>query len=399
MGLSSQLAGADHRERRATGNRPRNRRALIMSAAAEHFYEHGYDQVGMADIARSVGVGPSALYRHFPSKQDLLTSVVLDGIGRFRDLIIATGGDDPEALFLQLSRLTLQERRLGVLVQRESRNMLPSDREALRSDIRAIIGSLTALVAAVRPDTDAGVHELLAWSVMAVTASTSFHHHELPPNDYENLLADTVRRVVRAPVAAFRIPGRVERRSGLPPRSRREALLVEAIRLFGERGYVRVSLDDIGASLGIAGPSVYNHFPNKGSLFEAIIQRGTAYLMMDLDEILSASTGPEDALGRLIDSYLHVAGAHPHMVSSLIADLSQLPGPVGHQYRQVQREYVGEWVHLLEQIGGAAGQNEAWIRVQATLTLINDTARTPRVSRSPDFAVAVRTIARHVLMP
>ena len=54
------------------GTRPRNRRRLIVAAAAELFASRGYAQVSMADVADAVAVRPSALYRHFRGKDDLL---------------------------------------------------------------------------------------------------------------------------------------------------------------------------------------------------------------------------------------------------------------------------------------------------------------------------------------
>ncbi|HEY0572939.1 MAG TPA: helix-turn-helix domain-containing protein [Pseudonocardia sp.] len=59
------------------GTRPLNRRQLILAAAAELFYRRGYPNVSMGEIAEAVAIGPSALYRHFRGKQELLSEVVL----------------------------------------------------------------------------------------------------------------------------------------------------------------------------------------------------------------------------------------------------------------------------------------------------------------------------------
>ncbi len=62
--------------RPARGTRPANRRQLIIAAAADLFSRRGYAGVGMGDVAEAVAIGPSALYRHFRGKQDLLAAVV-----------------------------------------------------------------------------------------------------------------------------------------------------------------------------------------------------------------------------------------------------------------------------------------------------------------------------------
>jgi AcrR family transcriptional regulator len=61
------------RERGAEGAR----RADILDAATERFGRDGYDDTKWADIAGDVGVGPTALYHYFESKQHCLF-VIMD---------------------------------------------------------------------------------------------------------------------------------------------------------------------------------------------------------------------------------------------------------------------------------------------------------------------------------
>jgi AcrR family transcriptional regulator len=56
----------------------RNRAALLTAAEAE-FAEHG-PEATVADIARRAGIGKGTVFRHFPTKEDLLAAVVLDRV-------------------------------------------------------------------------------------------------------------------------------------------------------------------------------------------------------------------------------------------------------------------------------------------------------------------------------
>src|ERR1700712_4605958 len=56
----------------------RNRAALLVAAEAE-FAEHG-PGASVADIARRAGIGKGTVFRHFPTKDDLLAAVVLDRV-------------------------------------------------------------------------------------------------------------------------------------------------------------------------------------------------------------------------------------------------------------------------------------------------------------------------------
>jgi AcrR family transcriptional regulator len=72
--------------------RPRNAeatRAAILDAARERFARESYDDVGMRDIARDVGVDAALVSRYFGSKEDLFV-IVLDSCENGADLM---GGD------------------------------------------------------------------------------------------------------------------------------------------------------------------------------------------------------------------------------------------------------------------------------------------------------------------
>jgi AcrR family transcriptional regulator len=59
--------------------RPRNAeatRAAILTAARERFARESYDDVGMRDIAREVGVDAALVSRYFGSKEDLFVAVL-----------------------------------------------------------------------------------------------------------------------------------------------------------------------------------------------------------------------------------------------------------------------------------------------------------------------------------
>jgi AcrR family transcriptional regulator len=52
--------------------------------------------------------------------------------------------------------------------------------------------------------------------------------------------------------------------------------------MFAAHGYTQVSIEDIGNAVGISGPSVYNHWPNKLDLLVTTLRRGAAALAMDV---------------------------------------------------------------------------------------------------------------------
>ena len=49
-------------------------------------------------------------------------------------------------------------------------------------------------------------------------------------------------------------------------------ILLEALRLFSQRGYDAVSVEQIAAAVGIKAPSLYKHYKSKQEIFDAIFE-------------------------------------------------------------------------------------------------------------------------------
>ena len=60
---------------------PRTRRAQILAAAIPLFARDGFATVTNGQIAQAVGLTPSALYRHYPGKVDILVAACLQAAG------------------------------------------------------------------------------------------------------------------------------------------------------------------------------------------------------------------------------------------------------------------------------------------------------------------------------
>jgi AcrR family transcriptional regulator len=79
--------------------------------------------------------------------------------------------------------------------------------------------------------------------------------------------------------------------------AKRDAVLRTAAKLFKERGFSAVSLDDVAARLNVTKPIIYRHFANKDQiLFECV----SVALEQILEAAAEAQTGPGKARGRLL---------------------------------------------------------------------------------------------------
>ena len=63
-----------------TATTPKER---LFETAARLFYQHGYRAIGVDTIAEEAGIGKMTLYRHFPSKDDLIVAFLRDSNADF----------------------------------------------------------------------------------------------------------------------------------------------------------------------------------------------------------------------------------------------------------------------------------------------------------------------------
>jgi AcrR family transcriptional regulator len=86
-----------------TGARARARaevRAAILTAAARRLATDGADDLSLRAVARDVGMVSSAVYRYFPSRDDLLTALIIeayDSLGEHVEAAIAASRGRPDA--------------------------------------------------------------------------------------------------------------------------------------------------------------------------------------------------------------------------------------------------------------------------------------------------------------
>lgn len=65
----------------------------------------------------------------------------------------------------------------------------------------------------------------------------------------------------------------------------KEIILEKALELFAEKGYDSVSVGEIAKAVGIKAPSLYNHYPSKQAIFDAIVEVTAAQYERDTDKI------------------------------------------------------------------------------------------------------------------
>jgi AcrR family transcriptional regulator len=159
-----------------------------------------------------------------------------------------------------------------------------------------------------------------------------------------------------------------------PRSSRRDQILAIAVRLFAERGYHGVSMDDIGSAAGVTGPALYHHFAGKEAMLAAALEPVSRGLLDGgRQRVASGAPEPRAALESLVTFHVEFALANPAVIAVHLHELDRLPEEPRRQIRKLQRLYVEEWVHLLGMVRPELAAPEARVLVHAAFGLMNST--------------------------
>jgi AcrR family transcriptional regulator len=156
-----------------------------------------------------------------------------------------------------------------------------------------------------------------------------------------------------------------KRRPRQPPAPTRALILDTAERLFAARGVDGVAVRDIAAELGITASSLYNHFPGKQALYEAVLARGLGPIVAVAARAWQEGLRPDHVHASLEVLTSHLA-RHPHLAPLLQRALLD-------QSSMVQTLLAG-WLRSLYREGtavvGKAARDAGWEAAEVPLLAV-----------------------------
>lgn len=366
--------------------RPADRKRQLVDRAALLFVERGYAQVSLADIARAAGVTAPSLYRHFDDKQTLLYEAVLAGSDELEAVTEGVLEREPDEFIEAICRLGVRNSQSVTLWRHASRHLSPEQNREVLDRTKHVLRQWAKVLSAGRDDlTDAEAMQL-AWAALSVVGSLSVHRTRVPAGVAAAELMTLVRRLTALSPSHAPAPPTAPPLPDPGPPTRRDEILDAAAGLFAQRGYSGVGVDEIGAAVGISGPSVYKHFPSKLAILATIGYRSAARLEAGVMAAYAAPGTPAELLARLVDSYVGVITASPDL-SVAFNNAPSLPAASGgSDLYAIQRDYVSRWIDLLVEAQPELSPQQAAIAVHAALSIVNDAMTIRRGSARPEFA-------------
>lgn len=164
---------------------------------------------------------------------------------------------------------------------------------------------------------------------------------------------------------------------------RREQILRAAAELFARSGFGGVSVDDIGAAVGISGPALYRHFSGKEAILAELLVGISEELLREGRARVAAADGePTAALAALVDWHVSFALDHPALITVQSRDLDRLAHPDREKVRRLQHDYVETWVDVLRRRSPDLAADRARATAHAAFGLLNSTPHSSRLGRA-----------------
>jgi AcrR family transcriptional regulator len=230
--------------------------------------------------------------------------------------------------------------------------------------------------------------------------------------------------------------------------TRREQILKEAARLFAERGFHGVGVDEIGAAVGISGPGLYRHFAGKDAMLAELLVGISGRLLTGAKRRIAeadGSTGGARGVGgagraargaragggpvggvaagggavvggavaggsrvaglggrrdsgavldSLIEGHIDFALDDRPLITLHDRELDRLRDSDRKLVRQLQRQYVELWVEVLREVYPALAEPAARSAVHSVFGLLNSTPHLGRPGSLPGRAATAELLHR-----
>ncbi|MFB9073460.1 TetR family transcriptional regulator [Citricoccus parietis] len=170
-----------------------HRRAALMESAARLFAERGFAAVSTSELGEAVGMSGPALYKHFPSKDALLSEILVDASERLlagcRTILTEEGGAGQAATPADVPTQTLQrlvhfhlefattDPEVIRIQDRELPSLSPESNQEVRRLQREYVQLWDGVLSAIHPGLDDGERQIRLLGTFGLLNSTPHSAH------------------------------------------------------------------------------------------------------------------------------------------------------------------------------------------------------------------------------
>ena len=165
---------------------------------------------------------------------------------------------------------------------------------------------------------------------------------------------------------------------------RREKYLAAASHLFAERGYRAVSIEDLGAAVGVSGPALYRHFASKEAMLVELLVDSSERLMAGFESTVARGAPDLETLRNLIEFHADFATSERDVIRIQDRELAQLPVESNHLVREIQRRYIQGWQQIVSRLRPELSPADLEIKMHAVFGVLNSTPYNAKLDQATD---------------
>ena len=166
---------------------------------------------------------------------------------------------------------------------------------------------------------------------------------------------------------------------------RRARYLREAGHLFALRGYHAVTIDDLGAAVGVSGPALYRHFASKEAMLGELLVNASERLLDGFHSITGQDEADLDTIEHLIAFHIGFALAERDVIRIQERELPSLPAQSNHRVRMLQRQYVQGWSEIVARLRPDLPTADLEVKMHALFGILNSTPYNARLDGIADI--------------
>lgn len=179
---------------------------------------------------------------------------------------------------------------------------------------------------------------------------------------------------------------------------RRARYLREAGHLFALRGYRAVTIDDLGAAVGVSGPALYRHFASKEAMLDELLVSASERLLAGFQAIADRNAPDPDTVADLIAFHLDFALSERDVIRMQERELANLAPGSNHRVRLLQRQYIQGWSAVVARLRPQMSGPELEVKMHAVFGILNSTPYTARLDGIADIRAVLTETATLALL-
>jgi AcrR family transcriptional regulator len=163
--------------------------------------------------------------------------------------------------------------------------------------------------------------------------------------------------------------------------TREDQILAAAERLFFERSFDGVGVDEIGRAAGTSGSAIYRYFPNKDAILAALFDKVLDTLLLRIGE---PADDPSADLDRLLRAFAGLVTSHERLVAIWMREQRSLAQRYRDQHDRRQKRVTERWVSCLHRCYPGASTDELVTATRGVqLLLLSEAFRPPGGRAAP----------------